>query len=109
MFGNPTPCHFVARAQNLPTLTVIFNNGTWGAVQNANQMMYPEGWASKGDVMPLSKLEPSPDYELLAHANGGFGEQVQHPDELIPALERALHAVRVEKRQALLNVICKRP
>ncbi len=109
MFGNPTPCHFVARAQGLPTLTVIFNNGTWGAVQNANRMMYPEGWASKGDHMPLSKLEPSPDYELLAVANGGYGEQVEQPDEVIPALERALHAVRVEHRLAVLNVICKTP
>ena len=109
MFGNPTPCHFVARAQNLPTLTVIFNNRTWGAVQNANQMMYPEGWASKGDHAPLSSLEPSPDYELLAVANGGYGEQVRRPDELIPALERALHAVRDEKRLAVLNVICKKP
>ena len=30
-------------------------------------------------------------------------------DEIVAALERALHAVNVEKRQALLNVICQGP
>ena len=39
----------------------------------------------------------------------GYGERVESGDEVEPALQRALHAVRVEKRQALLNVICKRP
>jgi acetolactate synthase-1/2/3 large subunit len=36
MFGNPTPCHFVARAQGLATLTVVFNNGAWNSVRMAN-------------------------------------------------------------------------
>ena len=26
MFGNPTPAHFVAKAQNLATLTIVMNN-----------------------------------------------------------------------------------
>ena len=30
LFNEPTACHFVARAQSLPVLTVIFNNGQWG-------------------------------------------------------------------------------
>ena len=38
---------------------------------------------------------------------GGYGERVEDPAELPAALGRALHAVRVEKRQALLNVICQ--
>ena len=36
---------------------------------------------------------------------GGYGECVDTPEALPGALERALHAVRVEKRQALLNLI----
>jgi hypothetical protein len=35
-------------------------------------------------------------------------ERVEAPDQLPAALERALHAVRMEKRQALLNVIVSR-
>jgi acetolactate synthase-1/2/3 large subunit len=40
----------------------------------------------------------------VVRASGGYGERVTAPEELMPALERALKAVRVEKRQALLNV-----
>jgi acetolactate synthase-1/2/3 large subunit len=52
-------------------------------------------------------LEPPPDFEKVITASGGYGERVDDPDELAPALQRAVHAVKVEKRQALLNVICQ--
>ena len=32
--------------------------------------------------------------------------QVTEPDELMPALEKALNVVTGEKRQALVNVVC---
>jgi acetolactate synthase-1/2/3 large subunit len=59
--------------------------------------------------MPLSELDPSPDYEMICKANGGYGERVEDPGALPDALQRALHVVRHERRQALLNVICKKP
>ena len=43
----------------------------------------------------------------MIEASGGYGERVEAPEELGPALERAVRAVKVEKRQALLNVICR--
>jgi len=36
----------------------------------------------------------------------GYGEMVDDPQELLPALKRALKVVKEEKRQAVLNVIC---
>ncbi|HBH02698.1 MAG TPA: acetolactate synthase, partial [Candidatus Rokubacteria bacterium] len=69
----------------------------------------PEGWTQKTGTMPLSDLEPAPDYELVCRASGGHAERVEDPAELPAALARALRAVREEKRQALLNVICKKP
>jgi acetolactate synthase-1/2/3 large subunit len=56
--------------------------------------------------MPLASLEPSPAYEKIVEASNGYGERVEAADDLPDALERALRAVRKEKRQALLNVIC---
>jgi acetolactate synthase-1/2/3 large subunit len=109
MFGNPTPCHFVSQAQNLPTLTVIFNNRVWNAVRRASQGMYPNGWAVKTNNFPLSELQPSPHFEVLVTASGGYGERVEHASEVQPALQRALKAVREEGRQAVLNMICKHP
>ena len=38
--------------------------------------------------------------------SGGYGERVTEAREVLPALERAMKAVLVEKRQALLNVVC---
>jgi acetolactate synthase-1/2/3 large subunit len=54
-------------------------------------------------------LKPEPAYEKIVEAFGGYGERVDDPDKIIPALKRAVKAVRQEKRQALLNVICKHP
>jgi acetolactate synthase-1/2/3 large subunit len=109
MFGNPTPCHFVSQAYELPTLTVIFNNRVWNAVRRANLNMYPNGWAAKTQHFPLSELQPSPHFEVLATASGGYGERVTQASEVRPALQRALRAVREEGRQAVLNMICKHP
>lgn len=105
MFGNPTPFHFVSRAQDLPVLTVVFNNRRWGAVHRSTLSLYPDGHAAGEAEPPFSTLEPSPDYEMLVRASGGHGERVDDPAGLPAALERALHAVQVEHRQAVLNVI----
>ncbi len=108
-FNVPTSAHFVSRAYDLPILVVVFNNQCWNAVKRATQGMYPEGWAVKTNNFPLSELSPSPAYEMICEANGGYGERVEDPKELLHALKRALRVVREEKRQALLNVICKHP
>jgi acetolactate synthase-1/2/3 large subunit len=109
IFGSPTAAHFVARAHNLPVLFVIFNNRAWNAVKRATQFHAPEGWAVRTRSMPMSDLEPAPDYELIAQASGAHAERVEDPAALPDALRRALRVVREEKRQALLNVICKKP
>lgn len=109
MFGNPTPCHFVSHALEVPTLTVVYNNQVWNAVRRANQEMYPNGWAAKTNNFPLSELQPSPHFEVLVTASGGYGERVERAKDVRPALQRALKAVREEGRQAVLNMICKHP
>ena len=105
-FGNPTAAHYSARVYDLPVLFVIVNNGGWGAVRRATRAMYPEGAAVRANDIPLSRLEPALDYEKVVAAAGGHGERVDNPDDLPEALARAVHAVTVERRQALLNVIC---
>ena len=88
-------------------LTCVFNNGVWNAVQEVDRAVYPAGHAVRANRMPLSSLEPSPRFEKVVEASGGYGERVETAADLPAALERALHAVKVEKRQALLNVICQ--
>ncbi len=109
IFGAPTAAHFVARASDLPVLFVVFNNRAWNAVKRSVRSHAPQGWSARTGLMPLSELDPSPDYEMICQANGGYGERVEDPAALPDALQRALRAVRQERRQALLNVICKKP
>lgn len=109
IFGAPTAAHWTSRAHGLPVLFVVFNNWGWNAVKRAVRFHAPEGWATRTGAMPMSELDPPPDYELVARACGAHAERVEEPAALPGALARALHAVRVEKRQALLNVVCKKP
>jgi acetolactate synthase-1/2/3 large subunit len=109
MFGAPTAAHWAARAHHLPVLFVIFNNRVWNAVKRSVQSHAPEGWSMRTKYMPLSDLEPAPDYEMVAQSCGGWAERVEDPAALPDALARALKVVRDDKRQALLNVICKKP
>jgi acetolactate synthase-1/2/3 large subunit len=104
MFGNPTPAHFVSEGMKLPVLFVVFNNARWAAVHRSTLGMYPKGAAAQAEVPPFAVLEPSPRFENVVAASGGYGIQVSEPRELMPALERALRVVREEKRQALVNV-----
>jgi acetolactate synthase-1/2/3 large subunit len=96
-------------AQNLPVVLVVFNNQCWNAVKGSVLDLYPEGWAVQKKHFVLCDLKPEPAYEKIAEAFGGYGERVEDPDKIIPALKRAVKAVKQEKRQALLNVICKHP
>ena len=101
MFANPVACH------HLPILTVICNNGRWNAVHMATKGIYPDGDASQANRMPLTSLEPNPRFETVVEASGGYGARVEDPAELQGALEKALDVVKVEGRQALVNVICQ--
>jgi acetolactate synthase-1/2/3 large subunit len=109
IFGTPTAAHWTSRAHNLPVLYVIFNNRVWNAVKRSVASHAPQGWAVRTGAMAMSDLEPAPDYEMIAQASGAWAERVEDPAALPDAIARALKAVREDKRQALLNVICKKP
>jgi acetolactate synthase I/II/III large subunit len=106
MFNNPTACHFVSQAYDLPLLTVVCNNAIWHSSKAATQQVLPDGWAQSTGNFPLCELSPSPRYERIVAAHDGYGEMVDDPQDLLPALTRALKVVKEEKRQAVLNVIC---
>ena len=109
LFANPAACHQAAAMHQLPVLMVVFNNQHYLAVEQATLAVYPDGaarrWIRERGPAPLSDLTPVPAFEMYATASGGYGERVTAREHLLPALGRALHAVQVEKRHALLNVI----
>jgi len=106
MFSVPTAAHFVGRAEDLPTLTIVSNNAEWFAVRRATTRMYPDGRASKATTLPLVDLLPSPSFERSIEVSGGHGEKVDDPAQLQGAFERAFTAIS-DGKSALLNVITR--
>jgi acetolactate synthase I/II/III large subunit len=109
LFGNPVAVHHASAMHKLPVLFVVMNNSMWGAVRRATLGMYPQGEAARSNNPPLIDLDELPAFEQVCAAAGGYGERVDDPAALPAALERAVRAVTIEKRQALLNVICRGP
>jgi acetolactate synthase-1/2/3 large subunit len=66
----------------LPAVMVVGNNGMWGLEKHPMQAMY--GWDVACDLQPETR------YDQVVSALGGAGETVTDPEEIGPALDRAL-------------------
>ncbi|MEX2518995.1 MAG: thiamine pyrophosphate-requiring protein [Paracoccaceae bacterium] len=104
MFANPTVCHQIAEALELPVLVVVLNNEEWGAVRASVISLYPDGHAARANQMPLTALKPSPDFLKTAEASRAWAQRVSRADEVDAAIEAALRVVTEERRPALLEV-----
>jgi acetolactate synthase-1/2/3 large subunit len=104
MFANPVACHQTATALKLPLLTVVFNNGIWNAVRRSTLYMYPDGSAATANTMPITALDPAPDYAAVARAHGAHAERVETGADLPAALQRALAATSIGQ-QAMIEVM----
>jgi acetolactate synthase-1/2/3 large subunit len=104
MFSNPTVCHQIAEALELPVLVLVLNNEEWGAVRASVTGLYPDGAASRSNRMPLTALQPSPDFSLTAQASRAHARRVTSAAELEEALTEALHVIETERRCALLDI-----
>jgi acetolactate synthase-1/2/3 large subunit len=104
IFANPTACHQIAEAMELPVITCVLNNEEWGAVRHSVKGLYPDGYAAKANTMPLTALKPSPDFTLTAAASNAHVERVEHGHELADALDRAIKVATDERRQVLLDI-----
>jgi acetolactate synthase-1/2/3 large subunit len=103
MFSMPSTVHWMARRYRTPFLQVIYNNRGWRAPRLSTMAVHPRGHASRGADIGTS-FDPPPDYAGIAAAAGGaHAEIVRRPEEVEPALERALRAVRDEKRCAVID------
>ncbi|MCW2395296.1 MULTISPECIES: thiamine pyrophosphate-requiring protein [unclassified Sphingobium] len=104
MFANPVACHQIAEAHGLPLLTIVYNNGIWGAVRGSTLGIYPQGHAARANVMPITSLEPLPDFCKIAQASRAWTARVADPAALADTLREAARVIREEKRQVLVEV-----
>ena len=105
LFSVPSAVHWMARRYATPFLQIVLNNGGWRSPRLSMLSLHPDGYASRSSDIGVSFDQP-PDYSGIAAAAGGaFARKVARPEELDAAIEQALHAVRVEKRAAVLDVL----
>ncbi|MCQ3809533.1 MAG: acetolactate synthase [Acidimicrobiia bacterium] len=79
---------------NLPVAIVVGNNGCWGLEKHPMRQMY--GYDVAAD------LQEGCRYDQVVAALGGAGETVERPDDIAPALKRALDA----GVPYVVNIIC---
>ena len=108
LFSVPEAAHWVSQAYDLPFLTVIFNNQGWAAERSPIDRLYPDGWSVRHSKYIGVYIDPPGQYSKIVEAFGGFGERVEEPGEIADAMQRAISYIKKEKKQALLDVICKR-
>jgi acetolactate synthase-1/2/3 large subunit len=104
MFSTPSSVHWMSRRYEAPFLTVIYNNGGWKSPKLSTLAVHPQGFASQAADLDMS-FHPQSDYGGIAAAAGGaYAEIVDRLADLEAALDRAFHAVNVERRSAVIDV-----
>ena len=78
----------------LPIVCVISNDGAWGMVKHEQQ--------AKGPDRVIATELGFVRYDKMVEALGGYGEAVERPEDIRPALERAF----ASGRPACINVRC---
>ncbi len=68
---------------NLPIVAIVGNDARWNAEHQLQIQNYGEARTVGCELLPSR-------YDKMIEALGGHGEFVQHPDDLTPAVERAL-------------------
>jgi len=108
VYGCPTAAYWATDKYHLPFLTVIFNNQTHFATKRAMLSAYPQSVSQQTNNFVGLEIFPSPEYALTAQACRAYGEKVEDPSQLQPALRRGLE--RVDAGQAaVIDVRLRRP
>ena len=72
-----------AASERIPVKIAILNNAYLGMVRQWQELFYEERYSEV-------YLSPDlPDYKMWAEAMGCVGMRVEHPDEVVPAIEKA--------------------
>jgi acetolactate synthase I/II/III large subunit len=67
--------------QHLPIVSIIGNDGAWGQIKHPQKAILGHATAAE--------LSPGIRYDKMVAALGGYGELVERPEDIRPALERA--------------------
>ena len=77
-----------AELLGIPVVFVVLNNSGWMSIKGGQRAFF--GRTAKTDFLRPDGTLYSPDYRAVGEAFGLHAEQVEHPDAVRPAVERAL-------------------
>ena len=77
-----------ARRLKLPVITIVHNNASWGIIKQG----YTKAGFEFGGGRDHGTGLAGTDYAAIARGFGGYGEVVLTPDQVKPAIERALQS-----------------
>jgi acetolactate synthase-1/2/3 large subunit len=95
IYGCPVATLWAASAYKAPFLTVIFNNQSYYSIKELIRMNYGERSVSGEMGFEVgTDIKMPPDFSLVAKSCGAYGQRVDDPSDLLPALKRAANRVR---------------
>jgi len=104
-YYNPVVAAFGACQElELPLLVLLFDNAGYQSQKNDVVREYPQGWAVRANKFVGTSITPMPNYAVLAHAFGGYGEKVERPQGVRAALKNGLEAL-ARGQLALLHFV----
>ena len=109
LFGIPSCAYWMAKRYETPFLTIIWNNGGWASPKNACLRIHGElsGQSNLSDDFRTA-ISPSPSFGKIAEGAGdAWWGVITGVEEVDSLLSEAIHAVRDEKRCAVLEVKIK--
>jgi len=79
---------------NIPVVCVVGNDQAWGMIKHGMEITFGEDKLCGCELGPVR-------YDRMVEALGGHGEFVEHPEDIKPAIERALQS----GKPACVNVL----
>lgn len=104
MFGNPQVTVWGSAFHKAPVLFIVWNNRGYRTGTAEVLRSYPEGYSAKERDLTGGWFDPCPNYSGEAAASGAYGEKVTDPDQVGPAIRRALEAIRRDRVPAVLDM-----
>lgn len=96
MFGVPNAAIWAAAHHRAPFMVVIYRNRSYTTGTALVKSTFTGGYAAQNDYEG-GYFDPPIDFAKEAEAAGAYGENVQDPAEIAPALKRGLAQIRAGK------------
>jgi acetolactate synthase-1/2/3 large subunit len=104
IYGCPVATLWASSAYKAPFLSIIFNNQSYNSIKELIRMNYGESSVSSEMGFEVgTDIKTPPDFAMVAESCGAYGQRVEEPSDLLPALQGAADRVRRGK-SAVLDV-----